>query len=110
MMQPSTATTVLTVGTMLGGKYVVEAPIAEGGMSLVLLARDVSMDERVAVKLLKAEHRLQTDVLARFVREAKTIRRLQSERCVKVHDVGMDVAHGPFMVMEFLEGANLRSF
>jgi eukaryotic-like serine/threonine-protein kinase len=108
MMHPSNPTTVLTLGTRLGGKYVVEAPIAEGGMSLVVLARDMSMDERVAVKLLKAEHRLQTDVLARFVREAKTIRRLQSERCVKVHDVGMDVAHGPFMVMEYLEGRNLR--
>jgi eukaryotic-like serine/threonine-protein kinase len=100
--------TVLTLGTRLGGKYVVEAPIAEGGMSLVVLARDVAMDECVAVKLLKPEHRLQTDVLARFVREAKTIRRLQSERCVKVHDVGMDAVHGPFMVMQYLEGRNLR--
>jgi len=99
---------ILTQGTLLGGKYRVDAPIAEGGMSLVLLGRDLAIDERVAIKLLKPEQRLQKDVLARFVREAKTIRRVQSERCVKVHDVGMDPVHGPFMVMEFLDGLSLR--
>ncbi len=106
-MQP-TNTNALTIGTTLCGKYRIEGPIAEGGMSLVLLGRDTSLDERVAIKLLKAEHRLQRDVLARFVREAKTIRRIQSDRCVKVHDVGMDPVHGPFMVMEYLEGLSLR--
>ena len=99
----------LTQGTLLGGKYRVDAPIAEGGMSLVLLGRDLGIDERVAIKLLKPEQRLQKDVLARFVREAKTIRRVQSDRCVKVHDVGMDPVHGPFMVMEFLDGLSLRA-
>ena len=103
------STSVLAPGALLGGKYVVDAPIAEGGMSIVVLGRDIAIDERVAIKLLKPEQRLMKDVLARFVREAKTIRRVQSDRCVKVHDVGMDPVHGPFMVMEFLDGRSLRA-
>jgi serine/threonine-protein kinase len=93
---------------MLGGKYRVESMLAEGGMSYVYLAHDSSLDERVAVKVLKQEFRKQKDVLTRFVREAKTIRRIHSEHCVKVLEVGMDPEQGPFMVMEFLEGKNLR--
>src|SRR5262249_4936600 len=95
-------------GSIIGGKYRIDALLAEGGMAFVYVARDSSLDERVAIKVLKLEFRQQKDVLARFVREAKTTRRIQSDHCVKVHEVGLDPDHGPFMVMEFLEGTNLR--
>ncbi|HVJ93014.1 MAG TPA: serine/threonine-protein kinase, partial [Labilithrix sp.] len=97
-----------SAGTILGGKYRIDLLLAEGGMSYVYAAHDSSLDERVAIKLLKQEFRKQKDVLARFVREAKTIRRIHSDHCVKVLEVGMDPDHGPFMVMEFLAGKNLR--
>jgi serine/threonine protein kinase len=96
------------IGTVLGGKYRLEALVAEGGSSHIFLARDAGLDEDVAVKLLMSEFRNEKDVLARFLREAKTIRRIQSDHCVKVLDVGLDDEHGPFMVMEYLEGKNLR--
>ncbi len=98
----------IDVGTVIGGKYTIDALLAQGGMSFVYVARDSSLDERVAIKVLKREFRERNDVLARFVREAKTIRRIQSDHCVKVLEVGLDSDHGPFMVMEFLEGTNLR--
>lgn len=97
------------VGATLGRKYVVDGLIAEGGMAFVLLARDRSLDERVAIKTLKRKYREQPEWVSRFLREAKTIRRIQSDHCVKVLEVDSDPQHGPFIVMEYLEGLSLRS-
>jgi serine/threonine-protein kinase len=99
---------VLVGGAVVGDKYRIDTLIAEGGMSRVYAARDLSLDERVAIKVLKAEYGQDPEFLARFAREAKTLRRIQSEHCVKILEVDIDPTHGAFMVMEFLDGVTLR--
>ncbi len=94
-------------GQLLGGKYLVERLLGEGGMGRVLLARHTELDRNVAVKLLRAD--LASDPLAvdRFLREARAAARIDSEHVVHVFDVDRFEDGCPYIVMEYLEGEDL---
>jgi eukaryotic-like serine/threonine-protein kinase len=95
------------VGRLLEGRYAVEAFIAHGGMASVYLATDTRLDRRVAVKVMHAHLSDDPDTVARFEREARAAARLSSPDVVAVFDQGTDAGR-PFLVMEFVPGANLR--
>ena len=95
------------VGSTIAGRYRVERPIGEGAMGAVALARHVSLDETVAIKFLKPEHRRDPVAVARLSREAKALARIKSDHVARVLDVGMTLSVGPYMVMEYLEGIDL---
>jgi serine/threonine protein kinase len=94
-------------GERIGGRYIVESIIAEGGMSYVLLATHEELDELVAIKVMKPVFLSDGELVARFAREAKTTAQIKSDYSVKVHDVGFDSRRGPFIVVEYLEGQTL---
>ncbi|MBX3227056.1 MAG: serine/threonine protein kinase [Labilithrix sp.] len=94
-------------GTVLAGKYRVDRVLGHGGMGYVLAATHLHLDEPVAIKFLHAAHAGDSERIARFVREAKAVRKIRSEHVVRVLDVGV-LDHGvPYIVMEFLEGSDL---
>jgi serine/threonine protein kinase len=97
------------VGEVIGDKYVFERVIAEGGMAVVIAAMHQELGEIVAIKVLKPAMLVDRELVTRFAREAKTTVRVRSEYSVKVLDVGVDKIRGPFMVMEFLKGEDLRT-
>src|SRR5687767_12828798 len=71
------------IGDVLADKYAVEAIVGHGGMGVVLAARHLELDERVAIKLIWADEKSQgPDFIARFVREAKLARKIKSEHVV----------------------------
>jgi serine/threonine protein kinase len=94
-------------GELLAGKYRVERVLGEGGMGVVVAARHVELDERVALKFLLPGTLGQPDAVARFLREARAAARIRSEHVARVTDVGTLETGVPYMVMEFLEGADL---
>ncbi len=94
-------------GTVLVGRYRVERVLGRGGMGIVVEARHITLEERVAVKLLLAEHAATDEAHARFVREAKAAARIKSEHVVRVSDVGTLDTGVAYMVMEYLEGDDL---
>jgi eukaryotic-like serine/threonine-protein kinase len=106
---PEASTAPFVAGELIGEKYVFERVLAEGGMAVVLSAQHQELGERVAVKVLKPEMLVDRDLVVRFAREAKTTVRVRSEYSVKVLDVGVDRRRGPFIVMEFLHGEDLRA-
>ena len=101
MMGPGT-------GTLLGGRYLLERPIAEGGMGAVWRAQHVKLDVPVAVKLMSPLLAASEQARGRFEREAKAAARLASPHVVEVHDYGVD-ADTPYIVMELLEGEDLAA-
>jgi serine/threonine-protein kinase len=92
---------------VLAGKYEIERVLGQGGMGFVVAARHLQLDERVAIKFLLPEATTIPEVVARFAREARAAVRIKSEHVARVSDVGT-LEHGaPYMVMEYLEGADL---
>jgi tRNA A-37 threonylcarbamoyl transferase component Bud32 len=94
-------------GTILGEKYRVEGMIGQGGMAIVVMARHIELGQHVAIKLLPAAYHKDSELVARFMREAQAAVRLRSEHVVKVSDVGRQQNGGPYMVMELLSGEDL---
>jgi len=93
-------------GDMLAGKFRVERVVGRGGMGVVIEATNVQLDQKVALKLL-ATGADDPSVVERFSREARAAARLRSEHVARVYDVGKDTLHGPFIVMEMLDGQTL---
>ena len=96
-----------TVGTLIGGKYRLNALIGVGGMGTVWAATNTSIDQRVAIKLISREHANSPEVRARFLTEARAAAMLRSRYAVQIFDSGETEDSTPFIVMELLEGENL---
>lgn len=94
-------------GQMLAGKYRVERVLGEGGMGVVVAARDIQLERRVAIKFLLPEFVDHAEASTRFMREARAAVKIQSEHIARVIDVNTLENGSPYMVMEFLEGADL---
>ena len=94
-------------GTVLVGKYRVERVVGQGGMGIVLAARHEQLDDRVAIKLMLPAVASNPEAVARFVREARAAAKIKSEHVARVSDVGTLETGEPYMVMEYLEGADL---
>ena len=93
-------------GEVIDGKYEVERTLGEGGMALVVAARQLGSDLRVAIKLLKSAEEIQT---RRFLREIRSVSKLPSNHVARVLDAGQLSDGRPYMVMEMLDGPDLAS-
>jgi tRNA A-37 threonylcarbamoyl transferase component Bud32 len=76
-------------------------------MGVVLAAWHLELQQRVAVKVARAEAMRQSDVRERFSREARAAASLKSQHVVRVIDVGALPDSTPYMVMEYLDGNDL---
>jgi serine/threonine-protein kinase len=94
-------------GELVAGKYRVERVLGEGGMGIVLAARHEALGTDVAIKLLRSEALRNTDVIGRFIREARAAVSLKSEHVARVFDVGNLEDGRPYIVMERLQGKDL---
>jgi serine/threonine-protein kinase len=96
-------------GDVLLGKYRVEHVLGKGGMGVVVGARHLELGELFAIKFLLPHMLGQSEVLERFLREARAAARLRSEHVARVHDFGRMENGAPYMVMEYLEGSDLKA-
>ena len=95
------------IGTVLSGRYRLEAKLGSGGMSTVYLARDTTLDRPVAIKVMHREMSEQADQLERFRQEARAVAKLSHPNVVAVIDAGEDGGH-PYIVFEYVEGETLK--
>ncbi|MDQ2647402.1 MAG: serine/threonine protein kinase, partial [Myxococcota bacterium] len=94
--------------TVVGGRYSLEQLVAEGGMALVYRGRHIELDQIVAIKLVRPELAFDAEATARFLNEARTIAKLKGPHVARVLDSGCTEPGRPFMVLEYLEGSDLR--
>ena len=94
-------------GDVFANRYVIERPIARGGMADVYLARDQVLDRSVAVKVLFEEYARDPSFVERFRREAQNAAALNHPNIVGIYDWGQERGTY-FIVMEYVEGRSLR--
>lgn len=97
------------VGRTLKGTWLVEAPLAHGGMGAVFRARHLATGSGYAVKLLLPDALGAPDALRRFELEAIAASRLGHPGIVRVHDFDKTEDGTAFMVMDLLEGETLEA-
>jgi len=90
------------------GKYLLEEYLG-GGMSHVYRARNPLINQTVVVKILTEEASADPNAKARFLEEARTVASVSHDNIIRMYDYGEDAQGRPFMVMEYLEGADLAS-
>ncbi len=100
---------------MLAGRYSIDELLGQGGMSTVYRGTDVKLGRQVAIKIMRANLANDEQFRSRFRQEAQSASRLAHPSVVRVLDAGDDLilaAEGPqrlpFIVMEYVDGHNLR--
>ncbi len=88
--------------------YEIREPLGQGGMGVVFLAQDRTLDRPVALKFLSDE--LQKDATARrrFLREAKAAAALDHPYICKIYETG-EADGRPFIAMEYVRGETLAA-
>ncbi len=95
------------IGTTIGGRYVIEAVIGEGGMATVYRARHKLVDRLCAVKIMNPALARDKVVRERFRREAKQAQKLAHPNIIEIFDHGDTDDGTAFLVMELLSGESL---
>jgi serine/threonine-protein kinase len=90
----------------LGG-FVVEGEIGEGGMGVVLLARQESLDRPVVLKRLRKGFNSNPELMQRFEREAKAAAAIHHQNVVAVYD-SFTYRNDLYIAQEYVEGVDLR--
>lgn len=96
-----------SIGRVLGKRYRLVSALGTGTSAHVFLAEDVSLQRRVAVKVLQPGLAHDESFLKRFRAEARSVASLNHPNILRVFDWGED-ADGPYLVLEYLHGGSLR--
>ncbi|MCU0693488.1 MAG: serine/threonine protein kinase [Polyangiaceae bacterium] len=98
----------LSPGDVLSERYRVSRLLGEGGIALVYVAYDMVLQRTVAVKTLRPNVALSRRAQLRLEREARAAVHLQGRHVARIYDVRRLRNGSPYMVMEYLEGHDLR--
>ncbi|MFC1976249.1 serine/threonine-protein kinase, partial [Chloroflexota bacterium] len=89
-------------------EYRLEELLGHGGMARVYRALDVNLQRYVAIKVIDAPFRADSEAAARFEREAQAIAQLEHPHIVGLYRYG-ETNHLLYMAMQYIEGADLDS-
>lgn len=96
------------IGRLIDQRYRVTRRLARGGMATVYVAQDERLERPVALKVMHP-HLAESDAFVeRFHREARAAARIVHPGVVSVFDQGVVSGQG-FLVMELIDGTNLRA-
>ncbi|MEW2359872.1 serine/threonine-protein kinase [Spirillospora sp. NPDC029432] len=89
------------------GRYRIDRVLGSGAFASVLLGHDEALDSQVAIKVLSGSLLDDLDVRNRFLEEARILRRADSARLVRVHDIGELPDGRPYFVMSYADRGTL---
>ncbi len=93
---------------LMAERYRLERRLGGGGMGTVYEATDTALERRVALKVMREDIAGSAEAAERFRREARTAAAFSHPNVVTVHDFGVAAQSRAFLVMERLEGVDLR--
>lgn len=106
---PLRLTSELFPGITIRDKYLILEKVGEGGMGAVYRARHLAFNEIRALKVVHASFAEDRGFIRRFKTEAIVARRLQHPNAVRIDDLDSTEDGRPFIVMEMIEGCNLKT-
>lgn len=90
------------------GEYVVIRCLGEGGCGSVYEGEHRVSGRRAAIKILHKELAGSPKMIMRFFREAEAVNRIKHPNIVEIYEVGTQLDGRPYLVMELLDGVNVR--
>ncbi len=97
------------IGDVLSQKYELLRLLGQGGMGAVYEARHTLIGKRLAVKFLHPQFAENSELVARFSREAQAAAAIGHRSIIDITDIGMAEDGSVYLVMEFLEGQDFGS-
>jgi tetratricopeptide (TPR) repeat protein/predicted Ser/Thr protein kinase len=94
-------------GKSIGHRYKIVKELGRGGMGVVYLAEDTHLDRKVAFKVLPEEFKSNQMIIKNFLREAKSLAKLNHPYIVAIFDAGEE-SGVYYILMEFVEGRDLK--
>jgi Protein kinase domain/PEGA domain len=89
------------------GPFTIERQVGRGGMSIVYAARQIALDRSVALKILLPSLAGESEIVERFLAEARAAARLDNPHIVPIYDTG-EAGGYYFIAMRLLDGRDLR--
>jgi len=99
--------TALVQGEILAGRFEITKVIGSGGMGIVYEAHDRSLEEDVALKVLRPEFASTREAARRFLAEIKLARKVSDRHVCRIYEYGED-AGLRYICMELIKGINLK--
>ena len=97
---------ILTVGSVLKNRYVIEAEIGRGGFSVVYKALDKQLGTTIAIKFLIPPPVAALSAKERLRREVIALQKLHHPSIIRIYDLYED-DHWSFIIMDYLDGCSL---
>ncbi len=94
-------------GAVVENRYRIEKFLGMGGMGRVYLARDLELDQDVALKIIRPELLQDGEATERFKRELVLARRVSHRNVVRIHDLG-EFEGLKYLTMSYIEGRSLK--
>ena len=98
----------LTIGTLFSNRYEIQEILGKGGMGEVYRVDDKTLDEEMALKVLKSEIAAHKEIIERFKNELKLARKIAHRNVCKMYDLHEE-GETPFITMEYVKGEDLKS-
>ncbi|HRQ65312.1 MAG TPA: protein kinase [Xanthomonadaceae bacterium] len=105
---PVVSSDLLAPNEQLGGRYQIIETLGAGGMGVVYKARDLELDEVVAIKMLRPRALADGEHLERLKDEIRLARRITHPNVLRTFDFG-EAQGRPFISMEYVRGMTLRT-
>src|SRR5262245_19001215 len=93
---------------VIGARYELLGLLGSGGMGNVYKARDLELEETVALKVLRPELAAAPGALDRFRREVRLARRVTHQNVARVFDIGEHDGER-ILTMEYVDGESLAT-
>jgi CheY-like chemotaxis protein len=97
----------LATGQQFAVRYEVLETVGAGAMGMVYRARDLELDEEIAIKTVKPELVVDATAVERFKDEIRLARRISHRNVVRTHDLG-EWQGVYYLTMEYVEGVTVR--
>ncbi|RME07247.1 MAG: serine/threonine protein kinase, partial [Deltaproteobacteria bacterium] len=89
-------------------RYVITDPIGKGGMGLVYEGKDLELNRKLAIKVMRQEYRTSPKLVAKFIKEAQIQGQLEHPNICPVHELGVNAQGHLYFTMKRVKGQSLQ--